>query len=796
MTAKSNISPFDEPNVFDDEHPALPNAGVRPVRFAVYLRYSSDLQDGENSITSQLSHAENYAARNNGSVAKVYDDWSISATKDTRPAFLQMIEDALSDNPPFDHILIWKFSRFARNMIDSAKYKLMLRQRGIRVISITEQVSDDAAGRLVERVIEVIDEFQAETISDNVKRGMRELAQRGFFLGSQAPIGYKIKPHPDGDKTRKKLAPDPPRDEIPRLAFHLALNSYSILQITKMLNDRGYRSSKGKKFTRSTVHDILRNEHYTGYIVFGVKNKDGSPPVRSREQAHPQIVSPGDFAQVQQMLHERAPSKIHPRTAASEHLLNELCRCGLCDNKIVAKSAKGGEYYYLTCLTRYHHGKSACPLQPYPCNINEPIILDAILLTILTTENVKDLVETVKLTAKPLYERQIAQIANIDDQCARLDRRENNLLDEVENGRFDPEKLDARIAAIREQVDELTAKRADIVAQIGDDATILDDPDLIIQYAADLRTYLQSATVKGANAFLRSFIKTIRFSPGYATIEYTVPFPGLPKTGKTSTQIVGLGNKVLSTVRPPRPAITLHSLRIAGLSLRIAAPRRHLHRPVLQCPPHFPERLLIAGAGDVGLFHRSDFGRPGGGGNSVANLPGFFGHSLLLGRRVHTDPLRVARSILGFALVGQPLAHLPVPPDAGDQRGHQLAETALMGDSQQVAGVRVRRRRVPRCVKVGLGDAEPGAIGTVQVHLGVQDVIHRAGEPAHRRQVGCFGCRQCQASGKIHQVNVILGDEMPEPVHRQRPVPDTPNEWMVCHRLALGCRFPFYLLTK
>ena len=184
MIAKSNISPFDEPNVFDDEHPALPNAGVHPVRFAVYLRYSSDLQDGENSITSQLSHAENYAARNNGSVTKLYDDWSISATKDTRPAFLQMIEDALSDNPPFDHILIWKFSRFARNMIDSAKYKLMLRQRGIRVISITEQVSDDAAGRLVERVIEVIDEFQAETISDNVKRGMRELAQRGFFLGS------------------------------------------------------------------------------------------------------------------------------------------------------------------------------------------------------------------------------------------------------------------------------------------------------------------------------------------------------------------------------------------------------------------------------------------------------------------------------------------------------------------------------------------------------------------------------------------------------------------------------------
>ena len=767
------------------------------IRYGAYIRSSSDRQDIVNSFARQFASAERYSKDQGGYLAKTWHDDARTGTNDRRSQFQAMIAENTSDDPPIDILLVSKYSRFARNVADSTKYKLRLLANGIRVISINEPVSDDPAGRLLEHILGALDQFYSENLSEDVKDGMTTIAKRGFFLGSTAPIGYKRVYVPDGAKSRPKLELDPPRDEIARLGFSKALNDATVLDIVREFYERGYRGTNGKPISRSRVHEMLRNRHYTGYTIWGVNRKDGKPPVISDQKAHYAIISVDNWKIVQEKLRQRAPNVVNPRTAASEHLFNGFGQCALCGAAIKIKSAKSGQYHYFICDTRDTLGPEACDLPPYPLALNDPILLNAILLDILSEKNLKHVIKVIQREARPAYERQVAQIANLDQALATLDRRENRILDAFEMDRIPKDKINSRLELIQDDMDELTAKRAEVVAQMGNDSAILGNPNTIIQYAQDIRTYLSPETVKSSRALIQTFVKTIWFGPKYADIEYHPPIPpDAPPANGTDDPEPHFGKKVLSSVPQGRPAITPRSLRIAGFPLRIAAPRRHLHRPVLQCPRHFPERLLIAGAGDVGLFHSSDFGRPGGGGNSVANLPGFFGHSLLPGRRVHTYPLRVARSILGFALVGQPLAHLPVPPDAGDQCGHQLAETALMGDSQQVAGVRIRRRRVPRCVKIGLSDAEPGAIGTVQVHLGVQDVIHRAGEPAHRRQVWCFGCRQCQASGKIHQVNVILGDEMPEPVHRQRPVPDTPNEWMVCHRLALGCRFPFYLLTK
>ena len=52
----------------------------------------------------------------------------------------------------------------------------MLRRRGIRVVSITEQAEDTATGRLLEAIIEGVDEFYSENLAQEVTRGMREAA--------------------------------------------------------------------------------------------------------------------------------------------------------------------------------------------------------------------------------------------------------------------------------------------------------------------------------------------------------------------------------------------------------------------------------------------------------------------------------------------------------------------------------------------------------------------------------------------------------------------------------------------
>ena len=76
--------------------------------------------------------------------------------------------------------MVWRFSRFTRKREHAVAFKPMLRRKGIRVVSITEQVEDTATGRLLEGIIESVDESCSENLAQEVLRGMREAASSGF----------------------------------------------------------------------------------------------------------------------------------------------------------------------------------------------------------------------------------------------------------------------------------------------------------------------------------------------------------------------------------------------------------------------------------------------------------------------------------------------------------------------------------------------------------------------------------------------------------------------------------------
>ena len=125
------------------------------------------------------------------SVAREYVDEAESGRVADRPQFREMIEEGGKPQAPFEVILVWKFSRFTRKRGHAVAFKSMLRRKGVRVVSITEHADNSPTGKLMEAIIESVDEFYSENLAEDVVRGMREAASRGFFLGSKAPFGYR-----------------------------------------------------------------------------------------------------------------------------------------------------------------------------------------------------------------------------------------------------------------------------------------------------------------------------------------------------------------------------------------------------------------------------------------------------------------------------------------------------------------------------------------------------------------------------------------------------------------------------
>ena len=134
-----------------------------------------------------------------------------------------MIEEGGKPKAPFDVILVWKFSRFTRKREHAVAFKSQLRRKGIRVVSITEQAEDNATGRLLEGIIESVDEYYSENLAQEVVRGMREAASRGFFLGSNAPFGYRKVKVSDGAKERPTLEVDPATAPVVEEVFEKSL---------------------------------------------------------------------------------------------------------------------------------------------------------------------------------------------------------------------------------------------------------------------------------------------------------------------------------------------------------------------------------------------------------------------------------------------------------------------------------------------------------------------------------------------------------------------------------------------
>ena len=128
---------------------------------AAYIRVSDERQD-EFSPDSQLKLIREFCTQNDFELSDdhiFYDDGISAKNAERRKEFCRMIEAAKSPIHPFDVVIVWKYSRFARNQEESIIYKSLLRKHMVKVISVSEPMSDDPFSSLVERIIEWMDEY-------------------------------------------------------------------------------------------------------------------------------------------------------------------------------------------------------------------------------------------------------------------------------------------------------------------------------------------------------------------------------------------------------------------------------------------------------------------------------------------------------------------------------------------------------------------------------------------------------------------------------------------------------------
>ena len=523
-----------------------------PTPAALYARVSSDRQDVDLSISAQLRALRDYAAKNGYIVAREYVDEAESGRIADRPEFRKMIDEASKPNAPFGEILVWKFSRFTRKREHAVAFKSMLRKKGVRVVSITEHADDTPTGKLLEAIIESVDEFYSENLAQEVTRGMREAASRGFWIGSRTPYGYSRVMVYDGPKKRPTLEPDADASRVVKRIFDMAEAGTGMLHIARALNDEGIASPTGKLWSKNGIHFILRNEVYTGTLIWGANAKDKADPIRI-EKAFPAIISKAKSQRVNSLMRSRAPKIAHPRRVGSTYLLSGLVKCHKCNRALSGQDAKSGQFSYYVCQSIMKRGKDACDSPRLNARRFEEMVVGKIRSNVLTDGNIRALVKVVDEQMDGVAREQRKRLETIEDELEDVKRKLGRIWHFVETTDINMADASDRIKEHRERQERLEDAAADARAILSQRRSVLDDVNTIAAYAQDMSEFLNESELTERRAFIETFVKEIVVMPGDALLRYTIPMPDdSPIPGRNAEEMV-LNGSVLSTVKNGGP---------------------------------------------------------------------------------------------------------------------------------------------------------------------------------------------------------------------------------------------------
>ena len=488
----------------------------------LYARVSSDRQDVDLSVAAQLRALRDYAEKNGYLVAREFIDEAESGRIADRPQFREMIDEASRTTAPFKEILVWKFSRFTRKREHAVAFKSMLRRKGVRVVSITEHADDTPTGKLMEAIIESVDEFYSENLAQEVTRRMREAASRGFWVSSHAPYGYNRVMVQDGPKKRPTLEINPDTSRIVRRMFDMAEAGDGTLEIIRTLNNEGISSPKGKLWARTSVHNILTNEAYTGTLVWGINAKDNADPVRV-EKAFPAIITKAQFRRVGGHLSSRAPKFSHPRRVGSSYLLSGLVKCKTCNTPLTGRFAQSGKYAYYICQSNIKLGKGACDTPTLNARRFEELVVAKIRSDILTEGSIQDLVKVVSKEMDGVTREQRKKLRAIEDELEDVKKKLGRIWRHIET--TDTAMADAsdRIREHRDRQERLEYFAEQAKADLAQRRKVLDNANTIAAYAKDMKDFLNENELTERRAFIQSFVKEIIVVPGDALLRYTIP---------------------------------------------------------------------------------------------------------------------------------------------------------------------------------------------------------------------------------------------------------------------------------
>lgn len=339
---------------------------IKKLRVAAYCRVSTESDDQRESLEAQKSHYESWIKlHNNWENAGIFYDFGISGTKaDSRDGLQALMYECRIGR--VDYVLTKSVSRFSRNTSDCLALVRELLLYNISIYFEKENLDTGSMeSELILAILSSMAQSESESISQNVKWGIRKRIKNGTFKSGYQPYGYMCDDKGD-------IIINPSEADTVRLIYTYALSGMGTHKIAQLLESRNIPTRKGATWSSTTVKDILTNEKYYGAALlqktytdsnFKRHTNNGELEKNLILDHHEPIISKADYDKVQEILKlhiEERSITTGERKYLNRYVFSSKIVCGECGSVFKRQTQEVGIAW---CCKKHLYHKEQCSLK-------------------------------------------------------------------------------------------------------------------------------------------------------------------------------------------------------------------------------------------------------------------------------------------------------------------------------------------------------------------------------------------------------------------------------------------------